>query len=116
MNGIKFQQMRVHRRIAHRIIDKGDLGPAFQQGAQGNFTDPAKAVKCIGCHDLFLCGYVFADGVDVFLQGGAIQRFERQRRKSADPVVQRAIGLVKGKTLFRFGSFGFHRVRHAPMA
>ena len=38
MDGIELKQMRVHRVITHRVIDKGDLRAAFQERTKGEFT------------------------------------------------------------------------------
>jgi hypothetical protein len=50
MDRVELQQMRVHLRIAHGIVDPGDLRPAFQQRLQRQLPDPAQPVDGINGH------------------------------------------------------------------
>ena len=52
MHGVELQQVGVHRRIADRVIDPGDLRAAFQQGLQRQLADAAKAVQGVDRHAL----------------------------------------------------------------
>ena len=56
-----------------------------------------------------------ANTIDSLLQGQPIQRRDRQRGKSDHTVAQRAIGLVKGETLFRVGPLNLYRISQSPM-
>jgi hypothetical protein len=37
MHGVEFQQMRVHRRVADRVVDPGDLAPRSSSGFRASF-------------------------------------------------------------------------------
>ena len=50
MHAVEFQQMRVHRRIAHRVVDPGHPRPPLQQRFQRKLAHPAKAVQRIDGH------------------------------------------------------------------
>ena len=56
MNGVEFQQMSVHFRIACFVIDPSDLGAAFQERSQGQLADTAKTIQCVGCHHMSFGG------------------------------------------------------------
>ena len=50
MHRVEFQQMGMHFRVAHRVVDPCNLGPLFQQRFQGELADTAKAVDRVGGH------------------------------------------------------------------
>ena len=52
MDAVEFQQMRLHRRIAHDVIDPGNPRPPLQQRLQRKLAHPAKTVQRVDGHAL----------------------------------------------------------------
>ena len=50
VDGVELEQVRVHLRVAHRVVDPGDLCTALQQRLQGELADAAEPVQRVDGH------------------------------------------------------------------
>jgi hypothetical protein len=115
MHRVEFQQMRVHRRIAHGIVDPGDPRAPLQQRLQRQLADPAQPVEAHrrSCGASIIVMRPMSS--TAFCKRHPVERVERQGHEGLDAVAQRAVGLLEGQRALGIRAFGLHRVGQAPM-